>query len=45
MKSKVQENESLKINVSDWESKFNDLDYKFLKNSKELDDLKYKIAQ
>ena len=40
MKSKVLENESLKINVSDWESKFNDLDYKFLKKLREFDDLK-----
>ena len=40
MKSKVQENESLKINISDWESKFNDLEFKFFKKSREFDDLK-----
>ena len=40
MNSKVKENESLKISVSDWESKFNDLEFKFFKKSRELDDLK-----
>ena len=40
MNSKVKENESLKISVSDWESKFNDLDIKFFKKSMELKDLK-----
>ena len=40
MKSKVQENESLKISVSDWESKFKDIESKFLKKSRELDDLR-----
>ena len=38
--SKVIENESLKICISDWESKFNDLEFKFFKKSRELDDLK-----